>query len=503
MRLAALGLMHESNTFVNEPTDCSAFEECLVARGDEIPARLGDSQSTMAGFLDVHDGHAVTVQPLMFSIANPRGPVSALAFDRLGGEMLRLLQEHGPWDGVLMAQHGAAVSENHVDADAELVTRAREIVGPDVPLGVTLDLHGNVGRRLVAAATVVNAYRTNPHGDARTRARECAELVIRAGRGDVRPCPVLLRVPVVPNILRQSTDLEPMRTLYGNLDQVLQAPGLLSASILQGYPYADVPDLSMSVIAVGDGDPEAAQEPACRLASAIWAARSAMQAAALSPEEAVARAAAAPRGPIVLLDVGDNIGGGSPGDSTVLLAEAIRFGVGNLLQTLHDPESVAVCAEAGAGERVALRVGAKADDRHGRPVPVTGQVLNVDDGRFEDPGPTHGGFRHFDGGTTAVLASDQGPTLVLHSKLIPNTSLEEYRSVGIDPAAHQLVVAKGVNAPRFAYAPIAAELLQVDTPGVTTADLSRFTYRRRPRPLYPFEPDLEWSCDPRHGAGSR
>ena len=496
MRLAALGLMHESNTFASQPTDLAAFQASQLFRGEEIRLRLGESHQTMAGFLEVHDGTAVVVEPLLFGQAGPRGPITRDAFERLGGEMLDLLRERGPWDGVLMAQHGAAVSEEHVDADAELVSRARAIVGPRVPIGVALDLHGNLSRRVVARSTAAVGYRTNPHGDARERARECAELVLRTVRGEIAPVQAWVPVPLVPNILNQSTDLEPMHSLYGrDLKHVLGMPGVLSATIMQGYPYADVPDMSMTCVVVADRDQAIADGAARWLAARVWARRHELDGHAPTPEQAMARAGAAPTGPVVLLDVGDNIGGGSPGDSTVLLQEALRQGIGSLLLSLHDPDAVRRCEAAGEGGRVALAVGAKTDEMHGRPVPVEGKVVRLHDGRFEDPGPTHGGMRDFDAGATAVLHCDAGPTIALHSKAIMNTSLEEYRSLGLDPTRFQVIVAKGVNAPRFAYVPIATELIQVDTPGVTGADLSRFNYRNRPRPLFPFEKDAVFQGD--------
>lgn len=490
IRLAALGLMHESNTFASQPTDLKAFQASQLFRGEEIRARLGESHQTMAGFLEVHDGTAVVVEPLIFGQAGPRGPITREAFERLGGEMLDLLRERGPWDGVLMAQHGAAVSEEHADADAELVSRARAIVGPGVPIGVALDLHGNLSRRVVEESTVTIAYRTNPHGDARERARECADLVIRTIRAEIAPAQAWVPVPLVPNILNQSTDLEPMRTLYGvDLKRVLGMPGVLSATIMQGYPYADVPDMSMSCVVVADHDRAGADVAARWLADRVWARRDQLDSRGTAPDQAIARAAAAPAGPVVLLDVGDNIGGGSPGDSTVLLQEGLRQGVRSLLLSLHDPEAVRQCETAGEGGRIALAVGAKTDQMHGQPVPVEGTVIGLHDGRFEDPGPTHGGIRDFDAGPTAVLRCDAGPTILLHAHAVMNTSLEEYRSVGLEPTRFQVIIAKGVNAPRFAYVPIATELIQVDTPGVTSADLSRFSYRNRPRPLFPFERD--------------
>ncbi len=205
------------------------------------------------------------------------------------------------------------------------------------------------------------------------------------------------------------------------------------------------------------------------------------------------RALAAERGPVVLLDVGDNIGGGSPADSTVLLAEARRLGARGFLQTLYDPEAVRACVAVGAGASVTLRVGAKTDDRHGEPVEVEGRVRLISDGRYEEPTPTHGGTRFFDAGPTVVIETSDDYTLVLTSRRVGNTSLEQMYSLGIRPERKRIVVAKGVIAPRAAYGKVAALMIAVDTPGVTAADLSRFRYERRRRPLFPFEPEATYS----------
>ncbi|MDA1257886.1 MAG: MlrC C-terminal domain-containing protein, partial [Chloroflexi bacterium] len=192
-------------------------------------------------------------------------------------------------------------------------------------------------------------------------------------------------------------------------------------------------------------------------------------------------------GPIVLMDVGDNIGGGSSADSTFILAEAKRLGVKGLLQSLYDPEAVAACVSAGVGAEVTLEVGGKTDDMHGDPVRVTGKVRAISDGNFEETRPIHGGYRYFSAGTCVRLDTTDGHTLLLTARRSGNTSREQMYHIGIWPETYRVVVAKGVVSPRPAYQPIAAEVILVNTPGVTTADLSTFTYHRRRVPLYPFE----------------
>ena len=492
MRLALLGFHHETNTFATRPTTYTDVVADGVLRDAAIVRQHADAQSTVAGFLQAGQRDGVDVVPLYYATVQPSGLIERRTFERIARELLEPLAAGSPWDGVLLALHGAAVADGHPDADGALAARVRAAVGPQVPIGLALDLHANLTPQMVGAATVTVLYRTNPHLDARQRAAECAELVIRTVRGEIRPVQALATPPLVINIVTQHTDEEPMRGLMLAVEAVMGRPGMLTASLAEGYPYADVAEMGAAVVAVHDGDPAAARAATDEVARLAWDRRTAFTARLPSPQEALRRALRAPVGPVVLLDVGDNIGGGASGDSTVLLAEARRLGVRRYLQTLYDPEAVATCVAAGVGATVALPVGGKTPDSPHPPVAVTGQVRRIAAGAFEDLTPTHGGWRFFDGGPTVVLETPEEHTLVLTSRVIGNTSIQQMYTLGIRPEKQQVVVAKGVHSPRPAYAPIAAELIMVDTPGITAANLQRFAYRQRRRPLYPFEPDTAY-----------
>jgi microcystin degradation protein MlrC len=487
MRLALLGYYHETNTFATTPTDYPRFARNGVLRGAEIVQQHRDAQSTVAGFLEAGEQPGVEVVPLYFTNAEPSGLIPSETFERIADEALHELGAHGPWDGVLLALHGAAVAENFHDADGEFAARVRALVGPDMPVGAALDLHANLTERFIEETTATILYRTNPHLDARVRARECADIIIRTVRGEVQPVQALETPPLVVNIIKQFTGEEPMRGTMQDVEAVIARPGMLTASAIMGYPYADVPEMGMSFLAVHDGDPAAARDGARWLARRAWDRREQFVGDTPGPETALRRAMDATRWPVVLLDVGDNIGGGSPADSTILLAAAQRLGTRGYLQSLYDPEAVEACVVAGVGATVKLSVGGKTDHQHGEPVRVTGRVRLLSDGKFEDPRPTHGGWRFFNGGTTAVLETTDDHTLVLTSERIGNTSIEQMYSLGIRPEDKRIVVAKGVQSPRPAYAPIAAEIIVVNTPGITSSDLSAFTYHHRRHPLYPFE----------------
>src|SRR5688572_25591935 len=247
MRLAALGLSHETNTFSRVPADLEMWH---VLRGDEIREQHATATTTLAGYFAASQRLGFDLVPLIFANTGPIGTITKRAFDTLVGEMMALLKEHGPWDGVLMAQHGAAVSEEYPDADGEIVRRAREVVGPDVPIGVNHDMHANLSQKLIDQSTVTVVYRTNPHLDAKERAEECAELIVRTIRGEIRPVQALEMLPLVVNIVKQYTGEEPMKRIVEGIPEMLARPGMLSASVAEGYPYADVEEMGMAFLAI-------------------------------------------------------------------------------------------------------------------------------------------------------------------------------------------------------------------------------------------------------------
>lgn len=492
-RIATAGFQHESNTFSSVPAGLDKWERSGILEGDAIRAEYETSQSTLAGFFAAcAEAGDVELVPLVFTRLTPMAAMTHAAIGHIIERAVGAIRDGGPWDAVLLPQHGAAVSETWPDADGEFVRRVREVVGPDVPIGLALDMHANVSPMMVQNADITTVYQTNPHIDAFEQAKLCAGLVLRMLRKEIRPVAALEMPPLVVNILNQGTSDEPMKTLIRLADAQRRRPGVLTVSVVEGYPYADVAEMGMSFIAITDDDPALAKEVARTLADAAWALRDPLNAGGTPVDEALTRAAAAPAGPVVLFDVGDNVGGGSPADSTLILHAARRLGVSGLLQALCDPEAVRACQAAGVGGRVKLAVGGKTDDRHGAPYPIEGSVTALSDGRYEETGPAHGGFRFFNDGPSAAVQTDDGNTIVLITLPGGSMSLQQFRTLGIEPRAQKIIVAKGVHSPRPAMEPIAREMIWVATPGVTTADLTTFTYRHRRVPIYPLERAAAW-----------
>ena len=499
MRLAALGLLHETNTFNPKITGIESFP--LMPVGVDQSSILGvitgqqlwhvhaGAKTTVAGFHAADSLPGVDVVPLVFATTPPSGTITREAFEHVWGHMRTALDEQGPFDGILMAQHGASVADGFLDADAEMIRRVREAVGPRVPIGVVHDTHGNISPAQLAPATITRLWQTNPHVDAKDQALACAELIARTVRGEIEPVQAIEKPPVVLNILRQGTADDPMRSLLAAARELAAEPGMLTAAIGEGFPYADVPHMGMAFLAISDGDAAKAREGARRLARLAWEMREECDGHAPVPDEAIttALAAADPR-PTVLLDVGDNVGAGTPGDSTVLLEVLIRRQVPSFLMCLFDPATVAATSTVGA--RFDLEVGAKTDDLHGKPVRITGVTRAVGQDAWEDR-KASGGWTSFDAGLSSVVDLDGGGTLLLTTACVPASGAGQYTALGVDPATYRIIVSKAVYSTRDGY-PMAQGFLTVDTPGLAAANLSHFTYKHRPRPLFPFERDATY-----------
>lgn len=494
LRIATAGYQHESNTFSAIPASLDQWRRSgILEDAAAIRAEYETSQSTLAGFFAAaRKDPEVELVPLFFTRLTPMGALTPEATEFIFGRIVQALRDNGPWDAVLLPLHGAAVSESALDADGELVRRVREAVGPKVPIGVSLDMHANIAQQLVDNADIVTVYQTNPHIDAFAQAVACAELTFQTARGQIRPTSALEMPPLVVNILNQGTSDAPMRELLKVADAQRQRPGVLSVSVVEGYPYADVPEMGMSFIAITNNDPALARDVAHRIAKAAWELRAALNQGGTPVDDALVRAQAAPAGPVVLFDVGDNVGGGSPGDSTHILHAARRLGITNLLQAVCDPDVVRMAEAAGVGGRIEVAIGGKKDTLHGAPFAIQARVTALSDGRYEETGPTHGGFRFYNDGPSCALRTDDGLTLIITSHGAGSSSLQQFRALGVEPTAMKIVVAKGVHSPRPAMEPIAKQMIWVATPGVTTADLGTFTYRHRRVPLFPLERDTHW-----------
>ena len=490
-RVGIIALQHESNTFLDRTTSLRDFQADVLAREDRVIEVFRATHHEVGGFLEGLAAESLEAVPLLAAQALPGGIIETTTAQRLLEEVERAAKQARGLDGLLVAPHGAAVSQIDPDFDGAWLSRLREIVGADMPIIATLDLHANVSARMVRSCQAMIAYHTNPHLDQRARGIEAARRLAESLRSGQPLTQVAALLPMAVGLAKQNTNEEPCRSLF-SAAAAAERDTILSVSPLLGFPYADVPEMGSSLIVVANDDRKAAQATCEELARAWWERRAEFDSQGLSPEEAVERATTLP-GPVGLLDMGDNVGGGSPGDGTIIARVILERGGPRSVVCLCDSEAVKEVASMQIGARVEnWMVGGKCDRRHGEPLSVSGTLIAKTEGTFQETAVRHGGKSDYDMGPTVVVESDRGLTLVVHSHRTPPFSAGQITSTGLDPRQFHIIILKGVQAPVAAYASICRSFLRVNTPGVTTTDLHRLEYRHRRHPLYPLEDSASW-----------
>jgi microcystin degradation protein MlrC len=477
-RIAVGGFSHETNVFNPAATTLEDFQP--FDRAAEVIERNAKASTTISGFIEGARLHGLELYPTVFANATPKGKVTTEAFDAITGELIQRLKQAPKLDGVLLSLHGAMVAEAHPHGDAEVVRRVREAMGPAFPIIVTHDFHANVSEEIIRYSTALNTFKLCPHLDPKERGIQAAKIMADTVSGKVKPVQAIVKPPMVYNIIYHDTNREPFKRFVEESIKLEQHPKVLAVSIPAGYQWGDVPAMGPSVIVVTDNDPELARREAQRLADMVWESRHNIVLKLPDPAAAVRQAMASDRFPVALVDTGDNIGGGSAGDSTFLLEELIEQNADGWVVTIADPEAVQAAFTAGVGGEFGMKVGGKMDRMHGNPVMVRGRVKALTDGRYMEPEVRHGGYRYHDLGRTAVIHVE-GSTLDMPKILLvtdrrssPN-SIHQLTSNGVYPERMKILVVKGCIAPRAAYEPI-SRLIGVDSPGATAVNPKRFEF---------------------------
>lgn len=485
-RIAIVAIAHESNTFLKKPTTMEDFRRSILLRGEEVRKEYGRSHHEISGFFETLDAAGFEAVPIMMAWATPSGTITTETIDELWSIAQEELEKAGEIDGILAAPHGAAVDAKTGDMDGWWLTELRRKYGAGIPIISTLDPHANVTQKMIDACDANITYRSNPHLDQKARGIEAANLMIRTVRGEIKPTQAVSLPPFVINIERQYTDSEPCLGLQAKAEEIRQRDKVLSVSVILGFPYADVPEMGSGFIVVTDNAPELAEQYARELTEYLWENKEDFRGVMIGVEEAIDTAVDAPK-PVCLLDMGDNVGGGGPADSTIILHALHARGNLKSFLTVYDAEAVKEAQKASVGDRIHLSIGGKTDPLHGEPFESEVIVRSFHDGRYRETEVRHGGKLNYNMGPAAVVETDSGITIMLTSRRHGSSSLQQLLSNEIDPLSFDVLMAKGVHAPVAAYGPICPTVIRVNTPGITTADMDQLTYHKRRKPLFPFE----------------
>lgn len=481
------GLFHETHTFLRQRTTVADFQEMALHIGPEAIARNRGNGSPSAGFLSVAEQAGWDVVPTIQMAAMPGGMVEDAAIEMFRRHFFPALEaEASKLDGIFLVLHGAMVGESSNHPEADILADVRSFLEGRrlaIPVVCVLDLHANVSQKLIDSSSVAVAYRENPHRDAHDAAVRAARIL-----GDLMDTPGVAQVHLPTKYVLPPTGVgsadDPMRAVLAAARAIEAAdPEIININVMAGYAYADVPDCGFSLSASTRGDPDRAMAHLRKLADVLeqHIAKGYPRDAALDEVLSAVDRLPPGKGPVLLVEPADNIGGGTPGDATDLLGPLLATGRRGIVAVLADPEAVAQCAAAGVGSSVSLMIGGKTDEHHGAPIPFSGRVVNLTDGSFElELKTSHLASMlgtHAEMGPCAVVRNEQA-TILLSSRKMPPMDLGQLHSQGIRPEDANYVVVKAAVSHRDAYGPIARASFNVDSAGLCTSNLPRLPYRK-------------------------
>ncbi len=487
MRLLIAMMKHETNTFSPVPTDWRRFVNWCLHRGEAVPAALAGTNTPLGAYLDLASEAGAEIVTPLAAEAMPSAPVERDCFERMV-ETIVEPAARGGFDGALLDLHGAMVVEHLPDGEGALLTELRR-VAPGLPIACAYDLHCNLTQDMIENSTVSIGYKTYPHIDMYAVGEQIGRILLRALAGEIEPVQVWGQVPILAQTLCMGTADQPMKRLQA-MTEAEEAGGCLAATLFGGFPLADIADAGVSAVVVRDGDRAGAEAARDRLLEAAWSARDDFVYRHRPLQEALTEAAGLEEGPVLLLDHADNVGSGGTQDVMAVIEQVRRQGLRDVaVAAVWDPAAVEAMQAAGAGATVTVQLGGKTDmpsiGLKGRPLPITGRVRVLSDGRWTVRGPMYTGME-VNTGPTAVLESE-GMKIVVVSRHHEPWDLGIFTSVGIDPAATRYLILKSRIHYRAGFAPIAKATLTCDGEGVTTSDNSRLDYRKVRRPLHPLD----------------
>jgi microcystin degradation protein MlrC len=489
MKIFAAGIATETNTFCQLLT---GKEDFSVQRGTDV-AR-GHIRYPNLDLCAVWGRQAqARGDEFVFSLmawAQPAGATVRSAYESFREEILTDLRAAMPVDVVLLNLHGAMVAHGYDDCEEDMIRRVRDIVGPRTVIGVELDLHCHLSDAKIAAADVVLTYKEYPHVDINDRARELFDLAVASKQGSVRPAMALFDCRMIG---LYPTSRQPMRGFVDAMIEAEKRAGVLSVSFGHGFQFADLPHVGAKMLVVTDNDPQLARQVACELGLSVHALRGEIgfESMSRSLDEALSRAVASQRTPVVVADQSDNPGAGAPGDATFALRWLLDHDAHDVaLALLYDPEAVQLARRAGKGSAVKVSLGGKLGPFSGDPLDIEVTVLSTVD-NYQHALPQQSGEPWlFPAGDVAVLRRGS-IDIVVSSTRCQCVAPSIFSDLGIDPGGKRVLIPKSAQHFYGAFAPIAGEVIYMAGPGAVPPDPMQIRYSRLDvRGLYPWNEKL-------------
>ncbi len=489
-RVLVAQFMHETNTFSKLKTTLDDYRRRWLIDGEAMVGRFRGTRNEVGGYIDAAAQYGWEPVYAVAANATPSGTLTKETWETIRDRIVDTAKGAGKLDAVCLSLHGAMVTETEDDAEGALLEALRGVIGPDVPMVATLDLHANATVRMAGNANALVSFRTYPHIDGYDRAVQAAALVHEVLEGRKKPrC--LLSQPAMLEGADHGRTTQPgvMRDLLARADEHEKEPGINVVSIQVGFTWSDIPYTGPSIAVSYEPPAEARARAIARaMIDEIWRRRdeSSSDYRPIADGIAAARAKSDVQGPLVLADGTDNPGGGGYNDTTPVLQALIDAGIQNAaVGTIYDPGTVQQAMKAGVGAEIDVELGGHTDESMGKPVKAKAVVRMLSDGVFRNDGPMNAGVES-NMGPTAVLRIG-GIDVVTISNRIQTTDLQVFLSQGIDPRAKDVLVVKSVQHFRAAYGPIAREVIVVDSGGICSPDITRLKFKKLRRPIWPLD----------------
>ena len=485
MRIFAACLATETNTFSPIPTGLSDFNP-VRSIDPTVPA-----EGHMLSVLYQHGKDCG--DEVIFSLsafAEPAGITVRSAYEELRDEILRDLQAAGPVNIVLLLLHGAMVADGYDDCEGDMIALVRQQVGSDVVIAVELDLHCHISQQAVDDTDIIITFKEYPHIDINDRAIELYDLACRASRGEVNPTTALVDCNMIG---LYPTFNPPMCEFVKRMTATERQDKILSVSFAHGFPWGDVPYTDGKVMVITDNDPKLASDTGKSLANEIFALRHEIGFQSLPMEEAMSKAMASDKHPVVVADQSDNAGGGAPSDSTFALRWLLEHSVQNAaIAIFYDPHAVKMAKIAGPGATLPVRLGGKVGPASGDPLDLEVSVLAVTEEHVNQFPQLQGEPMKYPLGNTVALHC-RGVDIIVSSLRSQCYSPKIFEDFGIDPTKKHLLIPKSMNHFAAAFAPIAGEIIYMAAPGAVAPIIERINYKHMPT-----ADKFPWEAKPRH-----
>ena len=491
-RVLLAQFMHETNTFSKLPTTLDDYRRRFLVKGAAILSAFKGTKNEMGGYIDAAAKYGWEPVYAVAANATPSGTLTKDTWETIRDIILDTAQKAGKLDGICLSLHGAMVTETEDDAEGALLEALRKIVGPDVPIAATLDLHANATIGMASNANALVSFRTYPHVDGYERSIQAAALVQEAMAGKKKPRCLLVQPAMLEGADHgRTTQPGQMRDLLAKADAFEKEPGINVVSIQVGFTWSDIPYTGPSIAVSHEPGAEArAKAIAQELIDDIWKRRAETVAntgySSIADGIAAAKAGTGKKGPLVIADGTDNPGGGGYNDTTPVLQALLDAKIENVAYgTIFDPKAVQQAINAGVGATIDVELGGHTDESMGKPVKAKAIVRMLSDGAFRNDGPMNAGVET-QMGPTAVLRIG-GIDVVTISSRVQTIDLQVFLSQGIDPTTKSVLVVKSVQHFRAAYGPIAREIVLVDSGGICSPDISRLKFKKLRRPIWPLD----------------